>query len=65
VVRGGLQAVSEEKALQELHQTLNELKTPALVCAKNAFVGRPSTEIGELVLPITCPLIITLENTLN
>jgi hypothetical protein len=26
VVRGGLQAVSEEKALQKLYQTLNEWK---------------------------------------
>jgi hypothetical protein len=33
VVRGGQQAISEEKALRKLYQT------PIHVCAKTAFVG--------------------------
>jgi hypothetical protein len=40
VVLGGPQAVSEEKGLQKLYQTLNELKnTPIYVCTNTAFVG--------------------------
>jgi len=47
---GGAQAVLEEKALQ----TLNKLKYTLIhACTKTAFVGRPSQEVGELVLSTT------------
>jgi hypothetical protein len=37
---GGPQKVSEEKALQKLHQTLKRMKsTPIHVCAKTAIIG--------------------------
>jgi hypothetical protein len=67
VVRGGQQAILEEKALQKLYHTLDEwkrhsymyvLKLPSLVDLQQ--------KVGKLVLSITsCSSIITLENTLN
>jgi hypothetical protein len=60
-------AISDEKALQKLYQTLNEreihtymavLKLPLLVDLQQ--------KIAQLVLSVTsCPTIIILENTLN
>jgi hypothetical protein len=45
VVSGCLQAVSENKALKKLYQSLNEWKIPPIhVCAKTAFVNWQSTE---------------------
>jgi len=61
VVRGGSpsgpQAVSEEKALQKLYQTLNELKnTPYMSVLKLPLLVDLQQKVGELVISITsCP----------
>jgi hypothetical protein len=60
-------AVSEDKALQRMYQTLNEWK----LCRYMSVLKLPllvdlQQKVGELVLSITsCPAIIILESTLN
>jgi hypothetical protein len=67
MVRGVPQAVSEERALKKLYQTLNEWKIYPYMSVPKLSVRWPWTEkIGELVLSInSCPSIIILENTFN
>jgi hypothetical protein len=66
VSSGGLQTVSEEKALQKLYQTLNEWKIhPYMSVLKLPSLVDLQYKIGEVVLSTTsCPSIIISENTL-
>jgi hypothetical protein len=51
VIRGGPQAVSEAKVLQNLYQTLNELKIrPHMFVLKLALLVDLQQKLGELVL---------------
>jgi hypothetical protein len=67
VVRGGSQAVSEDKALQKLYQTPNELKIHRYISVANLrLLVDLQQKVGELVLSITsCPAIIILAIILN
>jgi hypothetical protein len=64
---GGPQAVSEEKSLQKLYQTLNERKIhPYRSVLKLLLLVDLQQKVGELVLSITsCLSVIILENNLN
>jgi hypothetical protein len=67
VVRGGPQTVSEEKALQKLYETFNELKIhPQRSVLKVPLLVDLQQKVGELVISITyCPSVIILQNTLS
>jgi hypothetical protein len=52
--------------LQKLYQTLNEWKTHRYMSVlKLPLLVDLQQKVGELVLSITCPTVIILENTLN
>jgi hypothetical protein len=66
VVRGGPQAVSEEKALRKLYQTLKELKIHPYMYVLKLPLLNDLHQKGELVLSMTsCSPITVLENNLN
>jgi hypothetical protein len=63
VVRGGSQAILEEKRLSIIILDTERMKnTPIHICAKTVFFGWTSTESRR---NSSCPSIIILENTLN
>jgi hypothetical protein len=64
---GGPQAVSKEKALQELYHTLNERKIHSYMSVqKLPLLDNLQQKVGELVLSINfCHSVIILDNTLN
>jgi hypothetical protein len=66
VVRGGPQAVSEEKALQKLYQKLSEWKIHTYMhVLELPLLADLQYKVGELVISITSsPTVIILENTL-
>jgi hypothetical protein len=66
MVRGGPQAVSEEKALQKLYPTPNVCKIRPYMSVLKLPLLADQQKVGELVLLITsCHTVIILENTLN
>jgi hypothetical protein len=67
VVRGGPQAVSEDKVIAKIVSDTEGMEnTPIHVCAKTACFVDLQQKVGELVLSIiSCPSIIISENTLN
>jgi hypothetical protein len=64
VVRGSPQAVSEEKVLQKLYQTLNKWKIHLYThVPKLSLLVDLQQKAGELDLSVTsCPTIIILKN---
>jgi hypothetical protein len=63
---GGPQKVSEEKALQKLHQILKRMKSTPMYVLKLPLLVGLQLKVRELVVSKTsCPIIIILENALN
>jgi hypothetical protein len=67
VVCGDLQAVSEEKVLQKLYQTLNEQRLhPYMSVLKLPVLVDLQQKVGKLVISRTSfPSVVILENALN
>jgi hypothetical protein len=66
VVRGGLQPLSEEKALEKMYQAVNEWKTHRHVCVlKLILLVDFQQKVGEFLVSASCPTIIILEYSLN
>jgi hypothetical protein len=68
VVRGGLQPLSEENALEKMYQAVDEWKTHTDTCVcelKLLLLVDFQQKVGEFLVSASCPTIIILEYSLN